>query len=254
MFCKSCGKQVSDNERFCPHCGAAIVAQQPIQQQPYQQPYGAPAAAPMDKKKLFGLLVTILFGVAALFALVALIGFCVKLQAHAGMIISFVFAILACIGIAIAPMLKAYKKVVITACAALLFLGMYGISMIGISGSFGYFVYMLGFAALALLVWLFYTKNNLSNNMALIFIPAGLIFLGALLNWIIAKYFTMMKWALVFYLFDFLFGIVIVGCAVILVLYLKEIRDEKGFQFNMPNPGARAPQQPRQPQQPYQGR
>ena len=109
-------------------------------------------------------------------------------------------------------------------------------------------------AALALLVWLFYTKNNLSNNMALIFIPAGLIFLGALLNWIIAKYFTMMKWALVFYLFDFLFGIVIVGCAVILVLYLKEIRDEKGFQFNMPNPGARAPQQPRQPQQPYQGR
>ncbi len=248
MFCKSCGKQVSDNERFCPHCGAAIVAQQPIQQPVYQQPYAAAPAAPMSKKKLFGLMVTILFGVAALFALIALIGFCVKLQAHAGMIISFVFAILACIGIAIAPFLKAYTKIVITSCAALLFLGMYGISMIGISASFGYFIYMLGFAALAFLVWLFYTKNNLSNNMALMFIPAGVILLGALLNWISSRYFTMMKWAVVFYLFDLLFAIVIVAAAVFLPLYLKEIRDDKGYQFNMPNPGARAPQQP------YQGR
>ena len=245
MFCKKCGNQVNDNERFCPHCGA-VLGGQPVQQ-PVQGYRPAPAA-PKDSKKVFGLVVSIVFGVAALFGLIALIGFCTKLQSHAGMIISFIFAILACIGIAIAPMLKEYKKLCITACSALLFLGMYGISMLGIAGSFGYFVYMLGFAALAFLCWLFYTNNNLSKNVALIFIPAAVIFLGALLNWIIDKYFTMMKYALVFYLFDFLFAIAIIGGAVILALYLSAIRDEKSKQISIPNPDVRAPQGP------YQGR
>ena len=254
MFCKSCGKQIGDNERFCPHCGAAVGAPQqaayqqaPGYQQPYQQ-YRAPAA-PKNNAKVFALVLSIVFGVAAIFALIAMIGYCAKAaMAEAGLVISYVLVILACIGIALAPFFKEYKKVCITAGAALLFLGIYGISVIGISASVGFLFYMLGIAALALLCWLFYTKNNLSKKVALIFIPAGVIFLGALLNWIIAKYFSMMKYALVYYLFMFLFDLVIIGGAVILVLYLTSIWDEKAKQLSMPNPGAKAPQPP------YQGR
>lgn len=248
MFCKSCGKQIGDNERFCPHCGAAVGApQQAAYQQAPQQAYQYRApAAPAGNKNVLALVVSIVFGVAAVFGLIALIGFCVKLSSHAGMIISFVFAILACIGIALAPLFKEYKKVCITACSALLFLGMYGISMIGIASSFGYFIYMLGFAAFALTMWFFYTKNSLADK--LWFIAPAVIFLGALLTWIIAKYFTMMKYAVVYYLFDLLFAIVIVGGAVVLSLYMISIKNEKEAKVSMPNPGAKAPQPP------YQGR
>ncbi|MBR6918123.1 MAG: zinc ribbon domain-containing protein, partial [Clostridia bacterium] len=141
MFCKSCGNQVADNERFCPYCGVAL-APQPAQhvpnqpQYPPQQQYRGPAAAaPSDKKSLFGLITTIAFGAAALFALLGMIGFCTNayLGSHAGMIISTIFVILSCGGIAIAPFLKEYTKICITASSALLFLGMYGISILQIA-------------------------------------------------------------------------------------------------------------------------
>ena len=219
---------------------------QPQYQQPYQQPVYKAPKQPMAKDKLFGLLTTILFGAAALFALIAMIGFCVKLSAHAGMIVSYVISIFACVGIALAPFFKKFTKLCITASSAALFLGMYGISMIGLAGSFGYFILMLGFACLAALCWLSYTNNNLVKT--LWFVPAPVIFLGAMLNWIIEKYFTMMKWAVAFYLFDLLFAVVAVGAAVILGLYLKELHGVQSVKISIPNPAPRAPQQPQQPQ------
>ena len=272
MFCQKCGNPLQPGERFCTKCGAPVeqpaAPQQPQQpqqqpqqayqapqqapyQQPYQQPYQAPKA-PMAKNKLFGLLISIIFGAAALFELIAMIGYCVKFRADAGIIISYIIIVLSCIGIAIAPFLKAYTKLCIAASGAALFLGAYGISMLFISGSFGFFLYMLGFACLALLCWLGYKNNNLlNNNKWLVFIPAGVIFVGALINWIVGKYFSMMKYAVVYPLFDFLFGLTVIGGAVILGMYLVLTFGEKGAEFKIPNPGAQ-PQRPQQP--PYQGR
>ena len=218
--------------------------------------------APMDKKKIFALIVSICFGVAALFALIAMIGFCVKIQAHAGLIISYIIVVLACTGIALSPIFKNFTKICIEISSFALFLGIYGISMVMISSSFGFFIYMLGFAALACLCWLAVNNNNLVK--LLFYVPAAVIFVGALINWIVVKYFTMMKWAVVFYLFDFLFAIVIIGATVILGLYLSELHGFQSPRFNMPNPAPRAPkarpqfyQQPpqqyaQQPQQPQQ--
>jgi len=257
MFCKSCGKQIGDNERFCPHCGAAVGAPQQAAPGGYQQAPGQPyqyraPAAPKNNANVFALVLSIVFGAAALFALLAFIGFCTSGNAAfngAGSIISFIFVILSCIGIAIAPLLKQYAKLCITICAATLFLGIYGLSVIMIRGSVGYLFLLLGFAALAFLCWLHYTKNNIASQFWTIFVPAGVMFLGFLLNWIIMKYFSNMRGSLVlFLLFDFLFGITIVGGAVILGLYLLKIKDDKFAKISMPNPGAKAPQPP------YQGR
>ena len=266
MFCQKCGNPLQPGERFCTKCGAPAeqqpaAPQQPQQayqapqqapyQQPYQQPYQAPKA-PMAKNKLFGLLTMILFGTAALFELVSMIGLCaVGGAAGAGFIISSIVTVLACVGIALAPLFKQYTKLCVTASAAGLFIGIYGLSIMGINGSVGFLFYMLGFAALALLCWLVYNGNHFAKQIWVGFIPAGVIFLGALLNWIIGKYFTMMKYATVYYLFAFLFDVVIIGASVILAFYLVEIFEEKGVKFSIPNPGAQ-PQRPQQP--PYQGR
>jgi len=244
-------------------------------QQPYQQPYYQAPKAPMSKKQIFGLIVTICFGVAAIFALIAMIGFCVKLRADAGMIISYIIITLACIGIAIAPFLKAYSKLVICLSGCALFLGYYGFSISSLAGSFGFFVLILGYACLAILCWLGYTNNNLVKIFA--FIPGSVIFVGALINWIVIKYFTMMKYAVVFYLFDFLTTLVLIGGSVLLGLYLIEMLGVQSKTLRIPNPAPRAPrapqqpqyqpqyqqapqqpqyqapQQPQQPQQPYQG-
>jgi uncharacterized membrane protein YvbJ len=37
-FCTSCGAQIPDGTKFCPSCGAAQEAAQPVQQPVYQQP------------------------------------------------------------------------------------------------------------------------------------------------------------------------------------------------------------------------
>ena len=221
--------------------------QQPQYQQPYQQPVYQAPKQPMAKDKLFGLLTTILFGTAALFELIAFIGICAKGGASAygaGFVISTIISILGCIGIAIAPFIRKYTKFIIAASAAGLFLGVYGVSTILISLSVGYLFYALGFACLGILCWLHYVGNQFAKMMWIGFVPAGLIFLGALLNWIIVKYFSMMKFATVYYLFDFLFGIVIIGAAVILGLYLIAIFNEKSAKISIPNPAPRAPQQP----------
>ena len=184
-----------------------------------------------------------------------MIGLCAKGGSPgAGYIISDIFAILGCIGIALAPLFNKYTKFIIAASSAGLFLGMYGVSTIFISASVGFLFFMLGFACFAILCWLNYAGNHYAKIMWLGFVPAGLIFLGALLNWIICKYFSFgMKVALVYYLFDFLAGLVLIGAVVIIGLYLIEIFNDKAAKFSIPNPGQK-PQAPRQPPQPpYQG-
>ena len=242
---------------------APQAPQQPYQQPQYQQAphqsYQQPAYQPSgsflsnltSNSRLLGLIMAMCFGAAALFALIALIGFCVKLTSHAGMIVSYIVAILGCLGIALAPFFNAYTKLCVTASSAALFLGMYGVSMIGLSGSFGYIVLALGFACLAALCWLSYTNNNLVN--VTWFVAAPVIFLGAMLNWIIEKYFSMMKWALVFYLFDLLFALAVVGGAVVLGLYLRGLQGVQSAKPSIPNPASRAPRAPQYPpQQPQQ--
>ena len=253
MFCQKCGNPLQPGERFCTKCGAPVEQpaapqqapqqapyQQPQQapyQQPYQQPYQAPRA-PMAKNKLFGLLTTILFGTAALFELIAFIGLCTKGGASiygAGFVISNIIMILGCTGIAIAPFVMNYSKFIIAASAAALFLGVYGVSTILIMTSVGYLFYTLGFACFGILAWLYYSGNKFAKCRWIGFVPAGLTFLGCLLNWIIVKYFSGMKFALVFYLFDFLFGLVIIGAMVIAGFYFYETFEEKSAKINIPN-------------------
>ena len=266
MFCQKCGNPLQPGERFCTKCGAPVEQQaQPQQPQQPQQQYQQPQQqyqpqqayapkAPTDKKKLFGLLVSIIFGVAAVFSFVSLIGFCAKYGGGAGMIISFILVILACTGIALAPLFKQYTKLCIASSGLLLFIAIYGISIGGIDGSFGYFVYALGFAALAALCWLAYKKNGLARRLWVVFIPAGAILVGAVLNWIILKYFSVyMKYSVIYPLFDLLFAITMVGGAVILGLYLIETFNDESIQLSIPDPDAK-PNAPKaqQPQNPYQ--
>ncbi len=254
MFCNSCGKQVADTERFCPNCGAVLGgpqqaphAQQAPQQRAYNQ-YGAPA--PVDKKKIFSIFVPIVFGLCAVFALLALIGACTRGGSAPGMIISYVFVILACTAIALAPLFGNYKKFCILIAAVVLAIGMYGLSISGLSSSVGFLFTMLGYAGLAFVCWLYYNDNSLSK--VVWFIPAALIFIGSLLNWIIIRYFTLMRWALMYYLFGFLFDLFMIAGAILLPLYLMELRNEKSVKFSVPDPAQRRPKAPNQP--PYQGR
>ncbi|MBR0231013.1 MAG: hypothetical protein IJQ53_02155 [Clostridia bacterium] len=226
--------------------------QQQYQQNPQYQQYQQPVyyqRPPMEKSKVFGILVAAIFGLVAVFALVAMIGFCVKLQAHAGLIISYILVIFAAAGIATAPFVKKYTKFFIMISGLLLAFGYYGISMIMIAQSFGCFVVILGVLAFAFMCWLAHTNNNLLKMFW--FVPPALIFIGALINWIVMKYFSVgMKFALAFYLFDFLCTIFLIGGSVVLGLYLVLKHGEKSVSFKIPNPAPRAPQQP---QQPYQG-
>lgn len=52
MFCKACGTQVADTERFCPNCGAPLAPTAPNPAQP-NRPAGAPGmkSAPIDTGK-----------------------------------------------------------------------------------------------------------------------------------------------------------------------------------------------------------
>ena len=147
--------------------------------------------------------------------------------------------ILGCVGIAIAPFIVNYMKFIIAASAAGIFLGVYGISAILIQFSVGFLFYALGFACFGIICWLYYSGNKFVKPFWVTTIPAGLVFIGALLNWIIIKYFSAMSFALVFYLFDFLFGLVIIGAIVIAGFFFAETFEDKSAKIQIPN-GPRA--------------
>jgi len=51
MFCKNCGKEISENARFCPHCGSGIQSEPviPAQSAPYEAPVETmPYEAPVE--------------------------------------------------------------------------------------------------------------------------------------------------------------------------------------------------------------
>ncbi len=275
MFCTKCGAQLPDGSAFCTACGAQLGAsaapaaepapaanaapQQPQYQQPqYQQPqYAAapqyaPPRQPMDRTKLFGIIVAALFGLIAIFALVAMIGFCASnaMPGHAGVVVTYILIVFGAAGIAVAPFVPKFTKFIILASGVVLAFGYYGISMIMMNQSFGCFVVILGVLAFAFMCWLGYANNNLLRFFW--FVPTALIFIGALINWIVMKYFSQgMKFATVFYLFDFLTTIFFLAGAVLLGFYLVFKLGEKSFSFKFPNPTpAPRPQQPQQPQQP----
>ncbi|MDE5679463.1 MAG: zinc ribbon domain-containing protein, partial [Lachnospiraceae bacterium] len=52
MFCPNCGKQISDNSKFCGYCGAVITPPaMPVAEQPVTEPVAAPVeAAPVTEQ------------------------------------------------------------------------------------------------------------------------------------------------------------------------------------------------------------
>ena len=118
----------------------------------------------------------------------------------------------------------------------------------GFGGSFGFVLVVLGYVAFAFVCWLGYTNNKIVKYVW--FVPAALIFIGSLINWIAMKYFSVcIKNVTVFFLFDFLGTIVLIGGTVLLGMYLVMKLGEKPAQRKAPVYA----QQPQQPQQPYQG-
>lgn len=240
--------------------------QQPQYQQPqqqYQQPvyYQRP---PMDKGKLFGIIVTSLFGAAAVFALVALIGFCASkaMPSNALVIVAEIFAILGCAGMAVAPFIKGIGKLITAVSGLVILFGGIGLSLSlytfssmigsgsGFGGSFGYFLVLLGYISFAFVCWLYYTNNKIVKYLC--FVPGGLILIGSIINWIVMKYFSVcIKNATVFFLFDFLGTLFFVGATVLFGLYIMI----KLGGAQRQRPVYAQPQQPQyqQPQQPYQG-
>lgn len=49
MYCSKCGNQISENDRFCPHCGAPVT--QNAESETYDFTRGAPAYSPENTQK-----------------------------------------------------------------------------------------------------------------------------------------------------------------------------------------------------------
>ena len=65
MFCSKCGKEISDQARFCNYCGAQMNGPQPAQTQPVQPQQ---AAAPKKKGKAGKTILTIIVAAVVFFA------------------------------------------------------------------------------------------------------------------------------------------------------------------------------------------
>ena len=72
MFCANCGKQIADNEVFCPHCGHKndSANQRPTQQNSYQQPT---ASTSTSTSFLSAIPQNALWGFMGLFGLIAML-------------------------------------------------------------------------------------------------------------------------------------------------------------------------------------
>ena len=81
MFCSKCGKQIPDNTKFCPYCGAQNQMYRPPAQNPYggagQPSPGGPPPSPKKKSRLpliLGLIVLFLVFFIAAFILFGVFG------------------------------------------------------------------------------------------------------------------------------------------------------------------------------------
>ena len=232
--------------------------QQPYQQQPQNQPFPPfqPSNALREKKNLFSLLVSCLFGGAALFELISMIGMCAAGGGAASPVISYLLIVIGCAGFALAPLTRIYAKFCFICSSVVTFLGLYAIAVLN-NMNVGSLFIALGVCAAGILAWFSFVNNNLL--LTLWFVPGAVVFLGMVISLISQKYFSRMSFAVVFYLFDMLFMLALTGGAVVLGLFLIEIRGEKADKFKFPNPAPRQrkphvppQQQYQQPQQQYQ--
>ena len=70
MFCKNCGKEISDDAAFCPHCGTKIKCENAYTNTFSESPYAyAPQPAPKDTSNtiaIVGFVLSFFFSIAGL--------------------------------------------------------------------------------------------------------------------------------------------------------------------------------------------
>ena len=230
---------------------------QQLQYQP--QPEPQPPRQPKAKKTVFGIITTVIFASAVLFELIALIMLFVY-GTNASEVVSYLLVIFGLGGIAAAPFFKRFTKVIALGSALLFFLGEYGLMILN-NLRVGHIFFTVGVCSLLFLVWLAYLNNRIVKT--LWYVPAIALGLGLILIPIIDGFFSFYHFyasLLVYYIFELLFMLTIVGGAIFFGLYLAAVCDDKGYRINIPSPAAKparpqppqpsqaAPQQPQQPQ------